>query len=261
MIFHAIGMNYRHDSDFEIDRPNGSGDDLLLIFKTEAKVFLESGEVTAPPYSAIFYRKGSKQHYRANNKEYVNHFLHLECSGEEAFLSSAEFPFNKVIPLSDIGEAEDILRMISREEMAGSPYKERYMDMLIKMLILKLSDCAHRYNCKQPDHCVHGSTLDGLRAELYSNAGSFSSVNELAKRVNLSPSHFQHLYRERFGVSCYDDLLSARIRSAEYYLKNTKLTIREIAELCGYENDVCFMRLFKRRIGITPSEYRKNDSS
>ena len=145
--------------------------------------------------------------------------------------------------------------------MSGSPHKEQYMDMLIKMLILKLSDCGRRYNCQQPDHCIHGSALDGLRAELYSNAGRFSSVNELAKCVNLSPSHFQQLYRERFGVSCYDDLLSARIRSAEYYLKNTGLTVREIAELCGYENDVCFMRLFKRRTGITPSEYRKNSLS
>lgn len=260
MIFHAIGMNYRHDSDFEIDRPDGSGDDLLLIFKTEARVFLDSEEVIAPPYSAIFYRKGSNQHYRANNKEYVNHFLHMECSGEEEFFASAELPFNKVIPLSDTYEVEEVLRIIGREEMTESPHKEQYMNMLIKMLILKLSDCANRYNRTQSDYCVHGSALDGLRAELYSNAGSFGSVKELAKRVNLSPSHFQQLYRERFGVSCYDDLLSARIRSAEYYLKNTGLTIREIAELCGYENDVCFMRLFKRRTGMTPSMFRKNSS-
>lgn len=260
MIFHAIGMNYRHDSDFEIDRPDGSGDDLLLIFKTEAKVYLGLEEVTAYPHSAIFYRKGTHQHYRANSKEYVNHFLHMDCNCEEEFFASAKLPSDRVIPLSDTVEAEEIMRMIGREEMAGSPHKEQYMDMLIKMLILKLSDCARRYDTGQPDHCIHGSALDGLRAELYSNAGSFCSVTELAKRVNLSPSHFQQLYRERFGVSCYDDLLSARIRSAEYYLKNTGLTVREIAELCGYENDVCFMRLFKRRTGMTPSMYRKNSS-
>lgn len=256
MIFHAMGMNYRHDKDFDIDRPNGSGDDLLLFFKTEAKVFLEEGEVIAPPGSVLLYSKGTAQHYRAAGDVYVNHFLHMECKNEDEFLESAGFAVNRIIPLSDSSEAEELLRLIGREKMSGSPHKDKYMDMLIKMLILKISDCSENGK-KQPPPMVHGAALDGLRAELYSNAGSFGSVAELAGRVSLSPSRFQQLYRERFGVSCYEDLLSARIKAAEYYLKNTSLTVKEIAALCGYENDVCFMRLFKRRTGLTPCDFRE----
>ncbi|MGN0637280.1 MAG: helix-turn-helix domain-containing protein [Huintestinicola sp.] len=256
MIFHAMGMNYRHEKEFDIDRPNGSGDDLLLFFKTAARVFSEEGEVIAPPRSVLLYKKGSPQHYCAAGEMYVNHFLHLECSGEEEFLEGAGIAVNRVIPLSDDSEAEELLRMIGREEMSGSPHKEQYMDMLIKMLILKIADCSENGK-KLPLPMVHGPALDGLRAELYSNAGSFGSVAELAEKVNLSPSHFQQLYRERFGVSCYEDLLSARIKAAEYYLKNSSLTVKEIAALCGYENDVCFMRLFKRRTGLTPGGYRR----
>lgn len=59
MVFHAIGMNYRHDGEFSIDRPAGSGDELLLVFKTEARVSLQGGEVTAPPDSALLYMEGS----------------------------------------------------------------------------------------------------------------------------------------------------------------------------------------------------------
>lgn len=255
-VFHAMGMNYRHEGEFDIDRPNGSGDDLLLFFKTEARVFLEEGEVIAPPRSVLLYKKGMPQHYSAAGDVYVNHFLHMECRGEEEFLESVGIPTGRVIPLWDDSEAEELLRMIGREEMSGSPHKERYMDMLINMLILKISDC--RENGRgQPLPTVHGPALDGLRAELYSNAGSFGSVAELAEKVSLSPSHFQQLYRERFGVSCYEDLLSARIKAAEYYLKNTSFTVKEIAALCGYENDVCFMRLFKKRTGLTPCGYRE----
>lgn len=254
-VFHAMGMNYRHESEFDIDRPDGSEDDLLLFFKTEARVFLEEGEVIAPPRSVLLYKKGTPQHYCAAGDVYVNHFLHMECRDEEEFLESAGIAVNRVIPLWDDSEAEELLRMIGREEMSGSPHKERYMDMLINMLILKISDCCENDRYK-PAPSVHAAALDGLRAELYSNAGSFGSVAELAERVSLSPSHFQQLYRDRFGVSCYEDLLSARIKAAEYYLKNTSLTVKEIAALCGYENDVCFMRLFKRRTGLTPCEYR-----
>ena len=48
------------------------------------------------------------------------------------------------------------------------------------------------------------------------------------------------------------------MNAARYYLQHTELTVREIAALCGYENDVVFMRLFKGRVGVTPTEYRKH---
>ena len=44
MKLHAIGMAVRHTADFVIDRPAGSGDDLLIIFKTPAELII-GGEV------------------------------------------------------------------------------------------------------------------------------------------------------------------------------------------------------------------------
>lgn len=256
MTFHAVGMNYRHDRDFFIDRPEGSGDGLLLIFKSCARVITESGDVTVPPDSAIIYNLGAPQRYGACSDVYINHFLHMGCTEDDNFLTSSGIPLNTVITGVNTGEAEELMRMITREEMSDSPHREEYLDMLIKMLLLKLSDSLQ---IVRSSHSVsaHGEALDRLRAELYSNAGSFGSVCELAAAVNLSPSHFQQLYKERFGVSGYDDLISARIRTARYYLKNTALTVKQISAICGYENDVCFMRLFKKKTGLTPCQFRK----
>lgn len=254
MVFHAMGMNYRHDGEFSIDRPAGSGDELLLIFKTEARVSLQKGEVTAPSDSALLYTEGYPQRYRAGCKEYVNHFIHMDCRAEKRFLAGTGIPVNEVLPLQDVSEAEELMRLISREEMSDSPYKEQYMDMLIRLLLLKIGD-GFRMRKNAPAG-IHSSVLGALRAEVYSNAGRFGSVSELAREVSLSPSRFQKLYREQFGVSCYEDLLSAKVKAAQYYLKNSSLTIKEIAAVCGYENDVCFMRLFKKRTGMTPGEYR-----
>lgn len=255
-IFHAMGMNYRHDSGFCIDRPSGSGDMLLLFFKTEARVIINGETVIATPRSVLLYRKDTPQYYGAYNGEYINHFLHMDCTDETDFFARAGFPPDTVVTVPDQSGAEELLRLIGREEMGISPRREEYMDMLIKMLIMKLAD-GMGSGTSGESISPHGSVLDSLRAELYANAGSFGSVTQLAKSVNLSPSRFQQLYRERFGVSCYDDLLRARIKAAQYYLKNTALTVREIAALCGYENDVCFMRLFKRKTGFTPMEFRR----
>ena len=65
MELHALGLNYSHDGSFDIRRPNGSGDNLLLIFKSSAVVRLHGREYSVSPDSAILYKKGTEQIYRA----------------------------------------------------------------------------------------------------------------------------------------------------------------------------------------------------
>lgn len=248
----AIGLDMRHSGDFCIDRPCGSGDCLLIIFKTDALLTLNGEEIAVPPDSAIIYGMGSPQRYRAICGSYVNHFLHFYTEGgapPEGIL------FDRLLTPSSVKDAEELLRMLSREQLSSSENREEYTSLLIKMLLMKLSEPADLRRGASPD--PHAELLDSLRADIYSNPGQFTSVAQLAERVSLSPSHFQQLYKRRFSVSCYEDLLSAKIRTAQYYLSSTALTIREIAGLCGYENEVCFMHRFKERTGTTPRSYRR----
>ena len=79
MELHALGLNYSHDGSFDIRRPNGSGDNLLLIFKSSAVVRLHGREYSVSPDSAILYKKGTEQIYRACKGFYINHWLHFDC--------------------------------------------------------------------------------------------------------------------------------------------------------------------------------------
>ncbi|MDE5859783.1 MAG: AraC family transcriptional regulator [Oscillospiraceae bacterium] len=249
-------MNFRHSSDFEINRPNGTGDNLLLIFKTAASLDLNGKTVQVLPDSAVLYSKGTPQIYRAFRDIYVNHWIHMDCCENDDFHLTSGLPFNSAVKLTNAAEAEDIMRMIGREELSELPSKEQYMDLLIRMLILKVGDGCRSCNPSGETN-PHRDAMTRLRAEIYNSAGQFSGVESLASAVNLSPSYFQRLYKEQFGVSCYEDLLSARIKAAQYYLKNTDMSVKEIASSCGYENDVCFMRRFRQRTGLTPTEYRE----
>ena len=248
----AIGLDMHHNADFIIDRPNGSGDCLLIIFKTDALLTIGGEELTVPTDSAIIYSDGSPQLYRAICGSYVNHFLHFGMSGEDL---GGSVVFDRLLTPRSVKDAEELLRMLSREQLSDSANRREYTSMLIKMLLMKLSEPANEQ--RGAPLSPHAELLDDLRADIYSNPGQFTSVAQLAERVSLSPSHFQQLYKSRFAVSCYEDLLSARIRTAQYYLSSTALTIREIANLCGYENEVCFMHRFKERTGTTPGSYRR----
>lgn len=254
MKLHTLGMNYRHERGFSIERKNGSGDNLLLIFQSSARLLLPEGELRVPPESAILYRRGTRQSYGSDESSFSNHWLHMECPEEDPIFTL--LPFDTPIRLGNLAACEELMTNLSHEQLSDSPFKERYIDLLIRMLLLKIGENTHTENCASPRESAHAEALRSLRAELYSGFAKPIRVGALAERLRLSEPHFQALYKAQFGVSCYEDILRARLKTAKYYLETTALSIKEIAALCGYENAEHFMRQFKNRTGRTPSEFR-----
>ena len=100
------------------------------------------------------------------------------------------------------------------------------------------------------------SDLKKLRREIHKAPELSWNLTELAKRLNISKSYVQKLYKEYFGISYIDDLLEARIEMAKKLLLTTDLHISEVASSCGYQNATHFMRQFKDKTGLSPSEFR-----
>lgn len=248
---HAIGMDIHHHGDFSIHRPHGSGDWLLVIFKTDALLTLNGKEFLATPDSAILFAPGQPQQYRSVSGAYINHFLHF--AGDESNNLSA-LSGGQLLTLSNVRDVEELMQLLCREQVSSSERKDACMNLLLQLLLIKLVDgCS---SIKAAIAGVHADKLNMLRADLYANPSKYASVEEMASSIGLSLSYFHQIYRVQFDISCYKDLLAARMNAARYYLQHTMLTVREIAALCGYENDVVFMRLFKARMGVTPSAYR-----
>ena len=100
------------------------------------------------------------------------------------------------------------------------------------------------------------SQLKNLRREIHKAPELDWSLSVLAKRLNISKSYVQKLYKEHFGVSYIDDLLEARIGMAKKLLLTTDLRVSEVASSCGYQNATHFMRQFRAKTGMSPSEFR-----
>lgn len=95
-----------------------------------------------------------------------------------------------------------------------------------------------------------------LRSKIYTRPYLKWDIANLAHQICLSPSYFQHLYKEQFGITCKADIIQARIEYAKLLLQNSSMSIRFVSEQCGYENDIHFMRQFKQKTGLTPTQYR-----
>lgn len=77
-----------------------------------------------------------------------------------------------------------------------------------------------------------------------------------ANLANMNTNYFSTLFKKRTGYSFVGYLQLTRIQHAKTLLKDPTLKIYEIAELTGFQNEKYFMKIFKKIVGKTPSEYK-----
>lgn len=85
------------------------------------------------------------------------------------------------------------------------------------------------------------------------------NIKELANSCNLSQSRFMYLFKEQTGMAPHAYLQTLRIKHSMTLLTSTQLKIVEIGKQCGYEDSLYFSRIFKKLVGISPKEYRKQN--
>ena len=84
------------------------------------------------------------------------------------------------------------------------------------------------------------------------------SVHTVAQAVHLSDSHFSRTYKKQTGYSPKEYIILKRIGQAKYLLTTTNLSVREIAEVTGYQSDVHFIHSFEGKVGVSPTSFRHN---
>ena len=83
-------------------------------------------------------------------------------------------------------------------------------------------------------------------------------INDLAQKFYLNPSYLSGLFKEETGKPFTAYLVECRLNKAIELLENTELSSSEISASVGYEDYFHFSKLFKKHIGISPSNYRKS---
>ena len=82
-------------------------------------------------------------------------------------------------------------------------------------------------------------------------------VSDLAKARNLSTTHFARLFKNKMGLSTLQYFNQLKIQKSCQYLYFSNKSIKEICHELGFSDPFYFSRLFKKFIGMSPSEYKK----
>lgn len=84
------------------------------------------------------------------------------------------------------------------------------------------------------------------------------SISNLAKISNISESYLIRNFKNKYGLTPHQLILSLRFSNAVYYLQHTNTPIDDIAQICGFNDRVHFSSAFNKRYGCSPTEYRNS---
>jgi two-component system response regulator YesN len=104
----------------------------------------------------------------------------------------------------------------------------------------------------QTDH----EEVNKVKNYILQNYGESVTVKSMAKLVALDETYLSNLFKQKTGETLIKFLHRIRMDKSIYYLERTNLSIADIGIKTGFNNINYLNRLFKRTVGITPSEYR-----
>jgi AraC-like DNA-binding protein len=93
-------------------------------------------------------------------------------------------------------------------------------------------------------------------AHIERNLARTLRVGELARRAGLSEPRFHAVFRRATGATPHAHILRMRLTKAQELLMASALPVAEVAERVGYADQFFFSRLFKKKCGASPSDYR-----
>ena len=110
-----------------------------------------------------------------------------------------------------------------------------------------------------PEETANGDVLmNKVKQYLKCNYMQYDiSLDSVSRIVNIAPAYFSSRFKKCFGVNFVDYVAELRIKAAQELLKDPLRSTAEIAAMVGYDSANYFARIFKKHLGMTPTEYRR----
>lgn len=229
---------------------------LQYLAKGKMDVWIDGTQHVMKPGQAILYYPHTSYRYAMHGQDEVHYYwIHFTGCEAEQLIESCRIPNHTLLDVGSspslILDFEEIFRdFIIRDSCFDYATAARLTAICVE--ISRRSEAAAS-SPSETDSRIHHSL-----AYIHKNYAHDLNIEQLAALEHLSPSRFRALFKERTGLSPMDYLTALRINHARQLMSQTELTLREIADMVGYEDQLYFSRIFKKRTGFTPSAYRRS---
>ena len=155
-----------------------------------------------------------------------------------------------------IAEFDTLFQQIEETYKVGKRSSEELAINLLERLLIRCFE-------ETPEHA--NTPIDARIEEacqfLSRNLAEDVTLEDVARHVCLSPSRLAHLFREQMGVNIVRWREDQRMILAKHLLHASRYPIARVASLVGYEDQMYFSRVFRKRVGTCPSEFRRTSEA
>ncbi len=241
---------------------------MILVRRGEPILYIDGIRYTATAPCAVFISRLEQHSLHLGGEEYerftVNFDPDVLPSGEEVRLLSVftDRPerFCHILRF-DEATAQRLAHLLgfAAEECAkGEEAFPRAADDLVRAALLLL---LRQYSDFFPP-AAQGNTavIGAVRRLIEQNLGEEMSLPALGQQFHLNPYYLAHRFKAVTGYSVKNYQLRCRIAAARALLEVTDLRVTEICERVGFSDVSSLSRYFRREVGMTPTEYRRNSA-
>lgn len=249
--------------DFYIDRPEGmKGYILNLTVKGQGRIFegdqaficTPSDLLLFPPKSAHYYGRSPDADCWYHRWVYFRPRAYwadwLEWHSKMHDIGRLRLGSEALVT-----EFDRLLANIEQPQRSGRRFAEELGMNLLERLLLR----AMEEDPQSPNKIMDPRIIEACQFITAHLSGELR-IDEVARHVCLSPSRLAHLFRQQVGINILRWREDQRVIRAKLLLQTTQESIATIGRVVGYDDQLYFSRVFRKRVGVSPSDFRRKSS-
>ena len=165
--------------------------------------------------------------------------------------------FNAGNPVLNMGFNTEFLnifiRLIDTVKYEGVAYTQISSCLVIQLLGLVYASALMTEKSRTRQEQI----IRAARYKIHQNWSDNLNLEKLASEQNVSYVWFRKAFKDIMGISPGQYHLNLKIEKAALMLRETTLLVSEVANEAGFESEFYFSRIFKKKMNVKPSDYRK----
>lgn len=253
------GISYC-DGSYRMKRQDST--ETVIEYIVEGRGYLNvNGENYAATAGDVYILRKKTTHTYWSDARYpwVKIFFNIRGSLAEKLLDEYQLGGSGKVVLEAHGMEQDFRDMLEGLTDNTVPQTERFDKAAVKFLeiLLKLTNQQRVAGIRKGNVVSVENEMNTLIEYITMNPKRIVSNQELADVIFRSKDYVIKRFFANFGVTPYDYQIQQKIFSAKNMLANMNLSVKEIANSLGYDDQHYFSYMFKKRCGMSPTQYRK----
>ena len=234
-----------------------SWSDYHILYVTEGSGYALFGEkrLQMTAGSLLIFLPWQNRNYGFHrNKDSRSYYIHFNGSACEELMNELGLSEGNYFY---IGTSHSLTKQLDSLIEEFQQKKEHYEYMCHSYMLAILTMISRKLSGTPQESSEAQKRINEICKYIYENCDKIGSVGSLAKMAHLSESRFTHLFSEVVGISPTAYILAARMDISKELLTETDRSVGSIAESVGIFDQNYFSRVFKRNVGLSPTEYRR----